>query len=107
MKEKEKAAPSCQGEGQARNSKCNILFSGYKPRASVVESKAVHSLNKHATKSGGDIISYKECKRVFSWLYHINTDEVFLFLRELEERGLLVQVPGHGVRILKNQEGRN
>ncbi len=70
----------------------------------VAYSKALILINKHAIKSSGGLISFAECRRVLSWLYHLNRNEVYLFLAELEEQGLCKVVPFRGVKISSDRQ---
>lgn len=83
------------------------LKSQPKHQRSVVVDKALFLLDKHATKSSNGFIRLPEVRRVWSWLLHLSAEEVYLFLKELEEAGLVSRLNSHGIRILKNQEGRN
>ncbi len=71
-----------------------------KPQASgVAYAKAITLLERHTVKSRGGIISFAECRRVLSWLYHFDREEVFVFLDELQAQGLCRVVPYKGVKI--------
>jgi hypothetical protein len=64
----------------------------------VAHIKAITLLEKHAIKSAG-LISFPECRRVLSWLYHFDRCEVFAFLVELEAKGMCQIIPYRGVKI--------
>lgn len=76
----------------------------HKDRTPVAYSKAVTLLKKHGRKTGSGTIPYAECCRILSWLFHLNREETFIFLGELEEFGLVRQVPYHGIKI--SSEGK-
>lgn len=71
----------------------------HKDQTPVAYSKAVSLLQKHGKKTGSGTIPYAECCRVLGWLYHLDRGETFIFLGELEELGLVRQVPYHGIKI--------
>jgi len=56
-------------------------------------------------KSKGGIISFKEVFRTLSWLFHLNKQEAWSFLREMQARGAIKIVPYKGIRITANLEG--
>lgn len=70
-----------------------------KPQPGIAYAKAVALIGKHAVRDSGGVISYAECRRVLSWLYHLNREEVFVFLGELESRGLCIVIPYRGIRL--------
>ncbi len=70
----------------------------------VVYIKAVTLLEKHAIKSGNGLISFPECRRVLSWLYHLDKEEAFVFLGELEAQGMCRIIPYRGVKINSRRE---
>jgi len=69
--------------------------------ASVAHVKAIQSLSKLKRTSGG-IIRFPEVFHALSWLLHLNKQESWKFLAELEQLGLIRVVWGHGIRILEN-----
>lgn len=70
----------------------------------IAYSKALTLLERHAIKSGGGLISFPECRRVLSWLYHLDREEVYLFLAELEEQGMCKVVPFRDVKISSGRQ---
>ncbi len=58
----------------------------------------------HAKKTSGGIYSFSECRRVLAWLFHLDADEVFAFLGEMEEQGLCKIIAYHGIKI--SSEGK-
>jgi len=56
-------------------------------------------LTRHGRKNGSGLIPYAECCRVLGWLSHPNRGETFSFLADLEELGVVRQVPYHGIKI--------
>lgn len=78
-----------------------------KRQRSIVHDKSVFLLNKHAVKSSGGYVSLPESRRVFSWLLHLSKEEVYQFLRELQDAGLISKINSHGFQIIKRQEGGN
>lgn len=74
------------------------------PTAGIAYRKALILLERHARGNGG-YISFPECRRVLSHLYHLSKDEVFVFLGEMEEQGLCRIIPYHGVKINREERG--
>lgn len=70
----------------------------------IAYSKAITLLKRHAIKSGGGLISFAECRRVMSWLYHLDREEVFIFLAELEAQDLIKVIPFRGVKISSDRQ---
>ena len=68
---------------------------------SVVHFKAIQSLQKLRRTRGG-IIRFPEVFHTLSWLLHLNKQESWRFLAELEQLGLIRVVWGHGIRIIEN-----
>ena len=62
-------------------------------------SKFLVSLRRQKPKPSG-IYAYPTVFQLLSALYSLNKKEGWLFLRELQELGLIKLVPAHGVRIL-------
>jgi hypothetical protein len=79
---------------------------GHKPQTSpsVVVKKALKLLNKHAIKNGNDIISFKEVRRVWAYLYHLDRWETDQFIDELRALGLIRFFPYHGITTI-NKKG--
>lgn len=75
------------------------------PTAGIAYRKALILLERHARGSRG-YISFPECRRVLSHLYHLSKDEVFVFLGEMEEQGLCLNIPYHGIKINKEEMGK-
>jgi len=73
-------------------------------RLNIVEQKFLKQISKKpATKSG--IIRFPHVFSVAAWLFHLNKLECWLFLKELQERGTIELIAGHGVRILVEVDG--
>lgn len=70
-------------------------------RPNIAIEKALSLLDKHAVKTSGRIISFKECRRILGWLYHFNKQETERFLFEVKELGLIERKSYHGIRIGK------
>jgi hypothetical protein len=66
----------------------------------VVERKVLSYLSR-CPKSRSGIISFKHVFRTLSWLFHLDKDEAWQFLKELRELGLVEIVPYRGIRILR------
>lgn len=75
------------------------------PTPGVAQRKALILLERHARQSRG-LISFPECRRVLSHLYHFDREEVFAFLTEMEQQGLCTIIPFHGVHF-NNRRGGN
>jgi len=67
-------------------------------RLSTVDRKILARLAK-CYKSKAGIISFKEVFRTLSWLFHLNKQEAWSFLREMQEKGIIQIIPYKGIRI--------
>jgi len=71
----------------------------YEP-CGVVQRKVLLYLSR-CPKSRTGIISFKHVFKTLSWLFHLDKDEGWQFLRELREEGVIEIVPYRGIRILR------
>lgn len=69
------------------------------PPGSIAHMKALILIQRHAKKTSGGIYSFAECRKVLAWLFHLDADEVFAFLGEMEKENLVKIIPFHGIRI--------
>lgn len=110
MRKKEKANPSWQGKGQAQINNKYTILGGNKSEHPVSNLKAYFFLQKKQEKLGlppSSILPFPDAKLILSSMLHLNKDETFAVLKELASLGFLEIVNSHGVRLLKNQQGRN
>ncbi len=70
----------------------------------VVQRKVLSYLSR-CPKSRTGIISFKHVFRTLSWLFHLDKEEGWQFLRELRGLGIVEIVPYRGVRILLEVNG--
>ena len=66
--------------------------------------KFLTSLKRQPARPSG-IFPYPTVFRLLSALFSLNKRESWLFLRELQEMGLIKLIPAHGVRILVEVDG--
>ncbi|GEM_PF-6963413 len=81
----------------------------YEPWREILRNGVVHrkvlSYLSRCPKSRTGIISFKHVFRTLSWLFHLDKEEGWQFLRELRGLGIVEIVPYRGVRILAEVDG--
>lgn len=83
-----------------RHVMANRTVFNHKIPPSIVHTKAVEMLEQHAEKKG-NIIAFSEVRRILAWLYHLDRREAHKFIDDLAKTGLVIIVPYHGLRIVK------
>lgn len=79
------------------------VITPHKDEAPVPYRKALALLRLHANGKGR-YIPLPECKRVLSHLFHLTKEEAYNFLDEMEQLGLVEQVPYHGIKIKRREK---
>jgi len=84
----------------------NKTVGGSRNRLNILERKFLARIKKEQhTKTG--VVKFPHVFSVASWLFRLNKRETWLLLRELEEKGVIELIMGHGVRILVEVDGND
>ena len=78
---------------------------GKERKVPLIYEKALEFLDRKAknrTKSG--IIRFSDVYLIFAWYMRLNKAETRIFLKELENYGLIEIIPYNGIRIRKNTQ---